>query len=546
MKNLLCLVFLLLFPGLTWAIQNPVYISQSGGSPANGTSCADAYSASWFNTAGNWGAGAAQIGPGTTVHLCETITSELTAKGSGSAGLPITVLWETGASLTLSTCDQTNGCFNIANLNYIILDGGTTCGYVNGSPVVCNGSIQATAAGSGLTDSTGYNAGIIADNCQHCEVRNLLISNIYQHTSVSDDALSGSPYAIGVTTTGNYDLKLHNLILHDAGTAVQYIPGTGDAGFQLYNSDMYNNVYGVAIAGSNSLAKPTQVLIHDNHIHDSNKWDATGCPYHEGGIHGWSCDNNIPACGAVISGLSVYNNLFDGNFGACLSSLILMEGNSTNSSLYNNAFVPSAYGQANSGLVCLVGTNWTVDNNTVVGLGASSHCMSLGIGWTGSSITSFQNNIISNCGTDLIVNQSPAALGASNTNWNNNLYTYGTDPWTFQGTPASWYSTIANWRTYSGVDSNSTWYASPSSLLLNSNGSPQVTSPAIGVGANLTSLGITALDSDIIGTARPSGGACPGVGCWDIGAYEYTSGVITSGPYSTGTGPVSQGAGRIF
>lgn len=39
-------------------------------------------------------------------------------------------------------------------------------------------------------------------------------------------------------------------------------------------------------------------------------------------------------------------------------------------------------------------------------------------------------------------------------------------------------------------------------------------SPAINTGVDLTGLGITLLNSDIDGVARPSGAA------WDMGAYE--------------------------
>jgi len=60
------------------------------------------------------------------------------------------------------------------------------------------------------------------------------------------------------------------------------------------------------------------------------------------------------------------------------------------------------------------------------------------------------------------------------------------------------------------------WVAPPGNEQLTSG------SKAIGAGVNLTSLAITALDSDNLGNARPSSGA------WDIGAYEY--GATHSGP----------------
>ena len=50
-------------------------------------------------------------------------------------------------------------------------------------------------------------------------------------------------------------------------------------------------------------------------------------------------------------------------------------------------------------------------------------------------------------------------------------------------------------------------------------------SPARTVGTNLTSLGITALNSDAAGVARPSSGA------WSIGAYEYVTGSVMFGTF---------------
>src|SRR5208337_479058 len=61
-----------------------IYIAQTAQGSANGTSAANAYAVTWFNTAGNWGSGSSQINPGDTVHLCGTITSVLTIQASGT------------------------------------------------------------------------------------------------------------------------------------------------------------------------------------------------------------------------------------------------------------------------------------------------------------------------------------------------------------------------------------------------------------------------------------------------------------------------------
>jgi hypothetical protein len=86
---------------------------------------------------------------------------------------------------------------------------------------------------------------------------------------------------------------------------------------------------------------------------------------------------------------------------------------------------------------------------------------------------------------------------------------------------------------YSASTPGSTAYATTIGVienpLLNTNGTLQSGSPAIGVGTNLTSLGITALDSDYAGNARPLTGA------WTIGAYN---GGTPPSPPSSLTGAV--------
>src|SRR5260370_436473 len=48
------------------------YIAANQAGAGTGTGCSSAKSYTWFNNTASWGTGAAQIGPGTTVHLCGT------------------------------------------------------------------------------------------------------------------------------------------------------------------------------------------------------------------------------------------------------------------------------------------------------------------------------------------------------------------------------------------------------------------------------------------------------------------------------------------
>src|SRR4051812_47211373 len=79
-----------------------IFVAQAATGTGAGTDCANAHPMTWFNSAGNWGSGSAQIGPGGTVHICGTFTggagaTGLIVAGSGTAAQPITILFEPGA-----------------------------------------------------------------------------------------------------------------------------------------------------------------------------------------------------------------------------------------------------------------------------------------------------------------------------------------------------------------------------------------------------------------------------------------------------------------
>ncbi|MGH8326806.1 MAG: hypothetical protein ACRET2_08605, partial [Steroidobacteraceae bacterium] len=116
-----------------------LFVAQSAAGSNDGSNCANAHAASWFDQSGSWGTAADQIGPGVTVWLCGAITQPLTAQGSGSNGDPITVHWEPEASISEPYCAP-SGCFNTNDQSYLTLDGGS------------DGLIQATANGSGLAN----------------------------------------------------------------------------------------------------------------------------------------------------------------------------------------------------------------------------------------------------------------------------------------------------------------------------------------------------------------------------------------------------------
>lgn len=171
-----------------------VYYAASSAGANNGTSCANAYAyndgTNGWDVSGNQGSGKL-IAPGTTVHLCGTITIAANTAGlivlaSGTSGSPITIKFETNAILQSpqfnggvdgpsgGSYSPGGGIQNSGGYQYIIVDGGS------------NGIIQNTANGAGLTYDT-CSVGIDMEGDYNI-IRNLHILNIYQMSGSTDSA----------------------------------------------------------------------------------------------------------------------------------------------------------------------------------------------------------------------------------------------------------------------------------------------------------------------------------------------------------------------
>jgi hypothetical protein len=514
------IVLAVMIPVFGIASATTVYIAQTAVGSANGSSCTNAYAVTFFNTSSNWGLGGSQIGPGTTVNLCGTLTTELTAHGSGSSGSPITISFQSTAAISLPACDNTNGCLNIDGLSYIIVDGGTPCG----PGTACNfnlsgtGVIQNTQNGSALMyQQSVFGITAASSGCSNCEVKNLLIYNLYQHTSSTDVTNFGATASIAFAGCSGCITKIHDLTIHDSTAGVQYVPGSSDNGLQIYSTDIYNVVGGINLATSKSSNTMTGAAIHDNHIHDLSNWSTTTCYYHIDGIHAWGLTNG------VISGVSFYNNLMDGNYGSCPTGTVFFEGYTHDDLFYNNVFVPT-YTQEAAGIVGINGFNDQFYNNVVLGQAkAGDQCVNFGYSpdsWTPYTPSMRgENNIIENCGTLMNFNSNPTlALTAWNYNAYGQLPSGGTV--VYNGT---WYYSLASWQSYCSCDSHSVIPSSgiTASLGLNMSGTPQLGSPVINAGTNLMSLGITVLDSSTSAGNTVTPMARPATGAWTIGAGNY-------------------------
>jgi hypothetical protein len=520
---------LFLFLVLTSAgLAADIYVAQNAAGGDTGGDCTNAHSAAWFNTAGNWGTMPGQIGPGTTVHLCGTFTAAspnttmLTVLGSGTAGNPITILFETDAQLT-SPAWSANGAINLNSKSYIILDGGS------------NGSIVATANGTGLTYQQATsairnpNSGAASD----ITIKNFTISNIYHYLYDGSDVSSATASQCVLVQAVTDNILIYNNTMTQCGQAAIDITAAGSAtttNWQVYGNDLSQAVWLIDISGAGS-SLFQNVLIHDNNLHDYDQyWDTADY------MHGDPIFVRAPVSGSSYSGVYIYNNSFYGNATTHTTGYIFFSYNGSGASyVFNNTFRFNQNVASNGSIAAQwngCGTIY-VYNNTfdgTVGYPADWNRASL-IGTSGGSGT--PNTVVwkNNLHADLAgFNLSQGTLTSDYNVWfhvslapsypiqafyTNSTYYY------YQPSDGS-----PNW-TGLGYDTHST--ASSADPKLTSSDQLQAGSSAIGAGTNLTSLcnsdpNLVPLCSDKAGRPRPASGA------WDAGAYEYVSATTPNPP----------------
>ena len=285
-----------------------IYIAQSAAGAANGADCADAFAVAFFNNSANWGGGGNQIGAGTTVHLCGTMTfaggtTGLTAHGSGTSGSPITIVFENGAILQAPNFGDGGAGIRLDGLSFITVDGKNT-GIIQAT---LNGTLGGACLG-GLCLGDNGGTGISAANSTNVTIQNLTIQDIYLRTSITDTLVNQfANFSIHANPATN--LTINNNIMHDAGNHL----ATQGNNMVISNNDMYNMDHGLAtgLAGTSY----SGAYVFGNHIHDMAAWDApTGCggncPYHHDGLHFFQ--NPGPG---YWDGVYIYNNTFDGSPG---------------------------------------------------------------------------------------------------------------------------------------------------------------------------------------------------------------------------------------
>lgn len=513
MKRLSILLLLCaLAPSAAHASLAFTYVSQAGAGAVNGNDCMNARAMTFFNSGANWGAGAAQIGQSTTVHVCGTITSPPIFQGSGAAGANrITLLFESGAKVTAPY----GGLINTGGQSHIVIDGGVPCG--PGTACSTNdtgtGILEDTANGSGLANQQCSKA-IDGTSSGDVEVKNLIIRNQFVHTGtvadIADETCVNTYYANPVT--GN--VTIHDSTFHDVGWSVLTQAYSGTPTIEVYNVYFWNMNHGVSPFAGNTNVFTYKV--HDNHFGAMVNWDTALGDYHHDSIHIF----NSGTWGAVS--LQFWNNLFDQNAGVYNTAYVFGESNPPNQLWYNNVFVTWPGVVMNDGQVTSGGTNSTWYNNTFLGsTTAGGQCVHVaGMGLI------FKNNVLTDCNQLFQVSDAVSAGAAIDYNiYANQSAPGGNARWIWwDGTSTN---TLATWQAACACDSHSSYQVaaniSPTTYV------PLAGSAVIGAAVNLTSLGITKLNSDIYSVSRPGGATA-----WDGGATQYAAGgTPTSTPSPT-------------
>jgi hypothetical protein len=293
-----------------------------------------------------------------------------------------------------------------------------------------------------------------------------------------------------------------NNLMHDMGWCIslQYDSGTS-SGITISNNQIYNIDHGIALGGPHPGNTLTNVDIYGNTIHDYSNWDTAADTWHHDGIHIWGYNDDGSD---TIDGVNIYNNKFGGCIGKNVTAHIFMEGNkgsTSNVGIYNNTFIDTCMGNDNNGLLHIDDPGDVIYNNTFIGASTDT-CM----GVSNATNVTFVNNIASGCGTLIWVDKNGSFSSGA---LHNNIYTNcpGGNCFAYRG---NYSGSFSSWQNETGQD------ASPSAFVSNTKlspaGVPQSRSAVI-AGANLTSLRIPALHTDLAGNPRPTTGA------WTVGAY---------------------------
>jgi hypothetical protein len=517
---LLAVIFLCAFSAQGFSSATDIYITPDGSS--QGVCTTNPQTPAWFNSGSNWGSGASQIGPGTTVHLCGAFSggaasNVLTTQGNGASGNPVTIKFEAGATIKASSCgtfstNPTGGCIKVQN-QWITVDGNNT-GVIQNT---LNGTSGNTCPG-GTCTLNNPTAGVYV-GASNIVVKNLTVADMYDR--IPCDSSPGGPETTGVdidaaTGSASTNVTVSGMTIHDAANSVVMIGGSGNiSNMTITQNTMYHASAEVVLAEGGGGGTASNITVSFNNIYDNYYFWDTGDTDHLNGMHLFAA-----SAGNSMNGIIIDDNYIHGDFGGktCggggshTTAFIFFEttggGTATGAKIFNNLLVSGPNDDASNGLLNIGDNNDSgaqIYHNTIVGTNdGSGYCL------MGAGTFTWQNNICS--GETYVLYANGPGRSQITASDNNNYYQ---NPTGFR--LGSTFYSYSSWQGL-GFDTHGS-NANPN---LDSSYNLQAGSPAIGLGANLTNLGVPPLDSDRAGAARP--GCSSTCAAWDAGAYNYGAG----------------------
>lgn len=461
-------------------IAKDIYVSQSGGGTTN--------SLAWLNSTYTWV-------PGDTIHLTGTFTNTLAIGGSGTAGNPITFLFEPGAGFVRDYWGTGRGAAIYGSgVAYVVIDGqgtgliaatnnGTLLGLQNGT---CG--IYLTPAGAGIT------------------IKGLNISNLFQRVPLpAGNTTNNQPSAQGIYIGGSgcSGLNIRNNNLLSVANAITLNYGGDCSTVNIVSNRMGNVSFGIFIncsAAGTSDGFNIEANWATNFAAYDGSWEAGGHNHNNGIIVNASA-------AATNNAMRIVRNFFGLNVGTNVTSMVKVTPDYQDyyDMVVANNILQSdtANAQLNNGFIGICPQHpHVVANNTVILTGANAS----GFGNKPNGLFEAHYN---NLYKGVSMNVNCVGLTATPfTNSDYNAYQNIPSDGSFYGFGAITYRDFGGWKSDTGYDAHSITITPT----LDASFAPLTNDTMlINAGTNLTSLGIT---NDFAGNPRPA------TGPWTIGAFQ--------------------------
>lgn len=494
------------------------------------------------NAAASWGAGTGQIGPGTTVLVCGTSTttaggSAIIVQNSGTSGNPIVINFDTGAVLQSNAFagfvsgSPSLGAIVINGYNYVTVNGKSTGNIQN----LLNGSPSQTTCLSGTCTVQQSSVGVYVHNTTGVEIKNLNVNHIYMDLAGEQTGGQGGAawQSADIYTDGpNTGLNIDGNTLNDSHVGAWVSFDNGSTSANIFGNTIAHHGWQISAANGSSCSATGTIAIYGNDWSNWSDWNGAGASsYHTDGYIGYT---RSTGCTAPLYNPLLYNNTshgdLDGGTGSGTAHFFCTNDTDGSTSFANvSCTVFNNVVDMSSSTHCAAAfwdgaQNALFANNTLIAPASCSTGQSIGIELGANAALTVKNNIFENFYYNLQAQYGSGTAGAVTASDHNDWYncTGVSLNSCFNGTDGNW--SFSTWQSSHSFDLNSIT-TSPN---LNSSYFPPSSSPVVGLGANLTGLGITALDADQNGVARPASGA------WTAGALSPTSNPMpTAAPASS-------------